>query len=186
MRYTFALALACSLAALWTSPGEAKGRHATVAAAYGWGSWQPAYQAPAGFQRTGGRFAARRGAVPAVRREAGDLVAANGRSANVSAAALPHFRCLVAWLEGAGYQIDFMTGYAARPGNPSAHPTGNALDINQIDRGRVTRPFPAGVDGAARGCGLTPGSSFGDTGHFEMARKYGYVFPAGWRTAAFH
>ena len=107
-------------------------------------------------------------------RGGGNLVARSGASASVSGRALPHFRCLVDRLEAAGYRIDFMGGFARRSG-PSAHPTGNALDVNQTARGRVTRAFPAGLETMVTGCGLYSGAHFGDLGHFEMAGKYGYV-----------
>lgn len=182
MKTTFALAFACLLTVASVFPGgEAKAARPAATASYGWGSWQPAYQASRSRGRTYARSAPRRATVREESRSTGNLVASNGKSAHVSATALPHFRCLVAWLEGAGYRINAMTGYAARPGNPSAHPSGNALDVNQTGFGRVSHAFPAGVDHAARACGLTPGSSFGDNGHFEMPGKYGYVFPAGWR-----
>src|SRR5277367_5305884 len=67
----------------------------------------------------------------------------NGHHASVSGAFQPHAQCLINKLEHAGYRIDFMTGFASRS-NPSAHPTGNAIDINQTGFGRVTRRLPSG------------------------------------------
>ena len=70
-----------------------------------------------------------------------------------------------------------MGGKAGR-GNASAHPTGNALDINQTDRNVVTRAFPADVNEMASSCGLFHGALWRgtpDKGHFEMANRYGYV-----------
>jgi len=107
-------------------------------------------------------------------RGGGNLAARSGARASVSAAALPHFRCLVDRLEAAGYRIQFMGGFGRRNG-PSAHPTGNALDINQTARGRVTRAFPAGLEAMCAVCGVYSGAHFGDYGHFEMPGKYGYV-----------
>jgi len=109
-----------------------------------------------------------------IRHGSGNLVARSGATASVSSHALPHFQCLVDRLETAGYRIDFMGGYARRS-NPSAHPTGNAVDINQTGFGRVTRRFPANVEEMCRACGVYSGAHFGDYGHFEMPRKYGYV-----------
>lgn len=104
----------------------------------------------------------------------GNLAARSGARTSVSAVARPHFQCLVDRLEAAGYRVDFMGGYAARSG-PSAHPTGNAVDINQTGRGRVTRAFPAGLEAMCAACGVYSGAHFGDLGHFEMLHKYGYV-----------
>lgn len=104
----------------------------------------------------------------------GNLVARSGATASVSAHAQPHFQCLVDKLEAAGYRIAFMGGYARRS-NPSAHPTGNAVDINQTGFGQVIRRFPDGLEEMCRACGVYNGAHFGDIGHFEMPGKYGYV-----------
>lgn len=105
------------------------------------------------------------------------MVASTGAKTSVSTVARPHFQCLLTKLEAVGYRIDFMGGYAHR-GNSSAHPTGNALDINQTSRNRVTRPLPANATEMARECGLVHGAVWSnpDKGHFEMPRKYGYIF----------
>lgn len=105
------------------------------------------------------------------------LVASSGANASVSTVARPHFQCLLGKLEAVGYRVDFMGGYAQR-GNASAHPTGNALDINQTSRNRVTRHLPSNATEMARDCGLVHGAVWSnpDQGHFEMPRKYGYIF----------
>ncbi len=105
------------------------------------------------------------------------VTAKSGARASVSIVARPHFVCLIDKLEATGYRIDFMGGYAER-GNSSAHPTGNALDINQTGRNVVTRRFPAGVSQMASACGLIHGAMWSnpDQGHFEMPRKYGYIY----------
>ena len=104
----------------------------------------------------------------------GNLIAHSGATASVSSHALPHFQCLVNRLEAAGYRIAFMGGFARRS-NPSAHPTGNAVDINQTGFGRVTRRFPSNVEEMCLACGVYSGAHFGDYGHFELPGKYGYV-----------
>jgi hypothetical protein len=111
-----------------------------------------------------------------------------GASTSVSARMLPRAQCLLAWLDAAGYRIGEMGGCGARPYNASAHPTCNALDINQLARNRVSLRFPAGVTDAAENCGLVHGAVWSnpDTGHFEMPGKYGYVFPRGVRYARRH
>jgi hypothetical protein len=104
------------------------------------------------------------------------LVASSGAKTSVSTVAKPHFTCLLTKLEAVGYHIDFMGGYVSR-GNSSAHPTGNALDINQTGRNVVTRRLPPNATEMARDCGLVHGAvwSHPDQGHFEMPNKYGYV-----------
>lgn len=109
-------------------------------------------------------------------RGSGNLVSKSGARTSVSSAALPHFQCLLKKLEEAGLEILTLGGFGPR-GNASAHPTGNALDINQLSRNRCSRSFPAGTTAMAKACGLVHGAiwSHPDTGHFEMANKYGYV-----------
>lgn len=113
----------------------------------------------------------------ATKRGAHVVQASTGAKASVSTVARPHFVCLIGKLEAVGYRIDFMGGYASR-GNSSAHPTGNALDINQTGRNIVTRRLPPNATELARDCGLTHGAVWSnpDQGHFEMPRKYGYVY----------
>lgn len=125
----------------------------------------------------------------------GNLMARSGATASVSNVALPHFQCFIGKLENVGYHIFFMGGFGYRP-NASAHPTGNALDVNQCSRnvvrtrchGGQSAPFPFGTVAMAHACGLKAGSEFrhSDTGHFEMANRYGYVYPSGRRYAARH
>ena len=106
--------------------------------------------------------------------QAATVTSRSGHHASVSSAFAPHIQCFIHKLDASGYRIDFMTGYAAR-GNPSAHPTGNAIDINQLSFGHVTRRFPSNYNSMAESCGVYSGSNFGDYGHFEMPHKYGYV-----------
>jgi hypothetical protein len=89
---------------------------------------------------------------------------------------LPHAQCLLRWLDAMGYPVKDIGGFGAR-GNMSAHPTGNALDVNQLSRNVVSVRFPIGVTQAASNCGLVHGAIWSnpDTGHFEMPNKYGYV-----------
>jgi hypothetical protein len=115
----------------------------------------------------------------------GNLVASNGVSTSVNPVALPKFQCLIAGLEQVGYHIVTLGGYGQRP-NPSAHPTGCALDVNQTARNRTLRPLPANATAIAHKCGLVHGAEWRnpDGGHFEMPQKYGYVFPSGRHYAA--
>lgn len=105
---------------------------------------------------------------------AATVTSSSGKRASVSSAFAPHIQCFINKLDAVGYRIRFMTGYARR-GNASAHPTGNAIDINQIGFGRVTTRFPSNYLSMASECGVYSGSHFGDYGHFEMPNKYGYV-----------
>jgi hypothetical protein len=106
--------------------------------------------------------------------------AKTGAVAYVSARALPRFACLLAKLDAAGYPVREIGGFGERPNNASAHPTGNALDVNQCGRNCVSPRLPKGFADMAEACGLVSGSSWRgspDTGHFEMPGKIGYVFP---------
>jgi len=107
---------------------------------------------------------------------------ATGARTTVSAIALPHFQCLLNKLDAAGYRVTDIGGFGERPSNASAHPTGNALDVNQLRRNVVSRRFPPGFNTMAADCGLVSGATWSrnpDTGHFEMPHKFGYVGPSG-------
>ena len=117
--------------------------------------------------------------------QAATVTSRSGHHASVSSAFAPHIQCFIRKLDDSGYRVNFMTGYAAR-GNASAHPTGNAIDINQCSFGRVADRggqcrggaqyrFPSNFVSMASSCGVTSGTEFGDYGHFEMPHKYGYV-----------
>jgi hypothetical protein len=104
----------------------------------------------------------------------------SGAIAYVSARALPRFACLLGKLDAAGYPVKEIGGFGERPNNASAHPTGNALDVNQCGRNCVSPRLPKGFADMAEACGLVSGSTWRgspDTGHFEMPDKIGYVFP---------
>lgn len=93
----------------------------------------------------------------------------SGARANVAPSSAPRFQCLVTALDNSGYKIKFMGGYGKRP-NHSKHPSGNALDINQTSRNRVTARFPSNINHLAASCGLFHGAQWrrADAGHFEV------------------
>jgi hypothetical protein len=97
--------------------------------------------------------------------------ALSGATAQVSSSAANAFRCIVNALETQGYPIKFMGGYA-RGGHirGSLHYSGNALDINQTDRGVTTPRMPSNEVSLAAGCGLVSGASWknNDSGHFQI------------------
>lgn len=78
-------------------------------------------------------------------------------------------------IDASGYKIEFMGGYGSRPNNYSLHPSGRALDIDQVSRNRLTRGkhFPSAVNEWARQCGLMHGDRhnwprYPDYGHFQI------------------
>lgn len=95
----------------------------------------------------------------------------SGAVAYVAGSATGAFQCLVSSLDDAGYKIAEMGGFA-NGGHirHSKHYSGTAIDINQVARDVVTRPFPAGFNQMARSCGLESGALWrnADTGHFEI------------------
>jgi len=108
----------------------------------------------------------------------GVVRAATGAVAYVAAGATAAFQCLVSSLEDAGYRIDEMGGFASSGHiRHSKHYAGLALDINQISRGRVSRPFPVNHVAMARACGLTDGGTWAnsDLGHFEVPGRTLYA-----------
>jgi hypothetical protein len=94
----------------------------------------------------------------------------SGAVAYVAAGAQGAFQCLVSSLDDAGYKITEMGGFASGGHiRHSKHYSGLALDINQLARGRISRPFPINHIQMARSCGLTDGGTWAnsDLGHFE-------------------
>lgn len=106
----------------------------------------------------------------------------SGATAEVSPTYAHSFQCLVSALDREGYRIDFMGGYRRHGSVPgSLHPSGGALDINQLSRGRVTRPLPRDATTLARSCGLLHGAVWRhqDQGHFQAGRYAAEVQVAG-------
>jgi len=103
----------------------------------------------------------------------------HGRKLIVARDVAPNFQGFVNEYEALGGIIGPASGgLAARPGNPSYHPSGRAIDVNQVGfgvRSSTGKTLPPSVENAlARKYGLFPGSMFGgrsDIGHFE-ARSY--------------
>jgi hypothetical protein len=90
----------------------------------------------------------------------------------VAARAAVAFQCVINKLEGEGYPVKFMGGWASHGHiRHSLHYAGLALDINQIERNVTKPPMPKNEIEIARGCGLTSGASWGyaDSGHFELS-----------------
>lgn len=101
----------------------------------------------------------------------GVVRAASGAVAHVAVSAAGAFQCFIDRLEGQGYPVRFMGGYA-RGGHirGSLHYSGRALDVNQLARG-VTRPrMPANEIELANGCGLVSGAQWAhnDSGHVQL------------------
>jgi len=102
---------------------------------------------------------------------AGTVHSKSGATARVADRAVSAFQCLVRKLDAAGYPIRFMGGWRARGSvKASLHPSGLALDINQVAR-NVTRPrMPRNEIALAHSCGLIAGAQWGwaDSGHFQL------------------
>jgi hypothetical protein len=111
------------------------------------------------------------------RSEIGIVRAASGATAHVASRATGAFQCVVDRLQGQGYPVRFMGGFA-RSGHirHSLHYAGLALDVNQIGR-NVTHPaMPPNEISIAHSCGLVSGAQWGhaDSGHFQLG---GWVGP---------
>ncbi len=101
----------------------------------------------------------------------GVVKSTSGAVAYVAAGARGAFQCLVSSLDDAGYRIAEMGGFADHGHiRHSKHYSGRALDINQVERNVVSRPFPVNVTAMARSCGLESGATWrwADAGHFEV------------------
>jgi hypothetical protein len=115
--------------------------------------------------------------LPGTIKQAGNGVvkAATGAVAYVAEKAVSAFQCLVSKLEGQGYTIKFMGGFANH-GHVwhSLHYAGLALDVNQVERNVTKPPMPSNEITLANSCGLISGAQWanGDSGHFQLG---GYV-----------
>ena len=101
----------------------------------------------------------------------GIVRAKSGATARVAAHVAAAFQCVIDKLEGQGYPVRFMGGFARGGHIPgSLHYSGMALDVNQVAR-NVTRPaMPSNEITLANSCGLVSGAQWrwADSGHFQM------------------
>jgi hypothetical protein len=106
---------------------------------------------------------------------------ADGKTIQVNAEAAPHFKAFIADLQGRGYKIESLGGYANRDkrggSSESEHGYGNAIDINP-----GKNPFhsaktnlPANIGKIAAQYGLIWGGDWSggsrDNMHFEWSGK---------------
>lgn len=105
-------------------------------------------------------------------RAAGVVRSASGAVAHVAPVAAARFQCFVDRLERQGYPIRFMGGWRAHGSvRHSLHPSGLALDINQIGRNRTRPRMPGNEIALAQGCGLVAGAQWRgspDSGHVQI------------------
>jgi hypothetical protein len=103
------------------------------------------------------------------------ITSPSGRSFTVAKEFAANFQGFINDYEGAGGKIGPESGGVGSRGNPSYHPLGRAIDINQAGygiRSRSGTTLPQDVeDKLAMKWGLFPGSQFksrSDIGHFEV------------------
>lgn len=95
----------------------------------------------------------------------------SGATAHVASSATAAFQCLVSALDAQGYPVRFMGGWRAHGSvRGSLHPSGLALDVNQVARNVTTPRMPGNEVALANGCGLVSGAQWahGDSGHFQF------------------
>jgi hypothetical protein len=110
--------------------------------------------------------------------EPATITFANGKKKiSVNPKAAEPFQKLLDWLEQNGYKVAFARGYGRGTVRHSLHPSGMAIDINQVARNRVTRRYPAGTTEYAASLGIFHGSKWrsGDYGHFQIGGWQGYA-----------
>jgi hypothetical protein len=103
--------------------------------------------------------------------KAATVRASSGATASVADRAAGPFQCVVNGLEAAGYRIRFMGGWR-RHGSVrgSLHPSGLAMDVNQVGRNRTIPRMPSNEIAIANGCGVISGAQWrnADSGHFQL------------------
>ncbi len=110
--------------------------------------------------------------VPAILSDGRAMIrASTGAVAYVAAHAAVAFQCVINALEGSGYRIREMGGWASRGHiRHSLHYRGIAVDINQVERNVTSPPMPKNEVAIANACGLISGAQWanGDSGHFQL------------------
>jgi len=95
-----------------------------------------------------------------------------GIAVRVSPGARAALQCVVDHVEAAGARIKAMRGYGNGTVRGSLHPSGRALDINQVRRDVTSPHIPRSVaNAAADKCGVISGARWGyaDNGHWNLA-----------------
>lgn len=97
----------------------------------------------------------------------------SGVRAHVAPSARKPLQCVIDFVEHRGIHIKAMRGYGAGTVSGSLHPSGRALDINQLARD-VTRPLVSRkvANGAGAACGVISGGIWhdSDVGHWNLGR----------------
>lgn len=104
--------------------------------------------------------------------QAASVQSKSGVRVQVSRSAQRALQCVIDYVERHGVRIKSMRGYGRGTVAHSLHPSGRALDINQVARG-VTRPsIPHSIANAAgSNCGVISGGTWhnDDVGHWNIA-----------------
>lgn len=99
------------------------------------------------------------------------VTARGGVKVRVAPASRATLQCLIDRIEAAGCRVRFMRGIGRGTVRHSLHPSGHAIDINQLARNRVAIcPSPRLSRVAARSCGAISGGDWHrspDNGHFQ-------------------
>ena len=91
-------------------------------------------------------------------------------STTVAQGAAGPLQCVLTSLTSRGYPVRFIRGYGHGSVRGSLHPSGYALDVNQLRRGVTVPRMPADEVVLARDCGAISGASWrnNDSGHFQV------------------
>jgi hypothetical protein len=129
---------------------------------------------------SGGRFNVPRGSGFSGERET--ITLANGQQVSVNKLAAAQFKGFFNDLITAGAPVSNLGGYGLRPGNPSQHPAGLAIDWAQSSRNVVSpavarwiRENPEVLNELERKWGMSGGEHWRnpDTGHFSIETLFG-------------
>lgn len=98
------------------------------------------------------------------------VVSRSGVRAQVAPQAVQPLQCLLNGLESSGYPVKFLRGYGHGTVRGSLHPSGMALDVNQIRRGVTVPRMPHNEIAIAAACGVISGAVWrnNDSGHFQV------------------
>lgn len=97
-------------------------------------------------------------------------IGVNGVSTTVAPGAAGPLQCVLDGLVARGYPVRFIRGHGRGSVRRSLHPSGYALDVNQVRRGVTVPRMPADEIALAASCGVVSGASWdhNDSGHFQV------------------
>ena len=106
-------------------------------------------------------------------------IGVRGVTTQVAQGAQNALQCVLNALVARGYPVKFIRGYGKGSVRGSLHPSGYALDVNQLRRGVTVPRMPRDEVQLAASCGAISGAVWrnNDSGHFQVGGWGGRHMP---------